>query len=41
MREHARLLDALAAGEASQAREAMADHIDNVLKNVLSRLLKR
>ena len=41
MREHARLLDALAAGDASQARDAMADHIDNVLKNVLSRLLER
>jgi len=41
MREHARLLDALAAGDASQARDAMADHIDNVLKNVLSRLLGR
>jgi DNA-binding GntR family transcriptional regulator len=41
MREHARLLDALAACDASQAREAMAEHIDNVLKNVLSRLLKR
>jgi DNA-binding GntR family transcriptional regulator len=41
MREHARLIDALAAGDAAQAREAMAEHIDNVLKNVLSRLLKR
>jgi DNA-binding GntR family transcriptional regulator len=41
MREHARLLDALAAGDALQARDAMADHIDNVLKNILSRLLER
>ncbi len=39
--EHVRLLDALAEGDASRAREAMADHLDNVLKNVLSRLLKR
>jgi DNA-binding GntR family transcriptional regulator len=41
IKEHARLLDALAEGDAAQAREAMADHIDNVLKNVLSRLLQR
>jgi DNA-binding GntR family transcriptional regulator len=39
--EHARLLDALAAGDAARARDAMADHLDNVLKNVLSRLFKR
>jgi DNA-binding GntR family transcriptional regulator len=39
--EHARLLDALADGDAARAREAMADHLDNVRKNVLSRLFER
>jgi DNA-binding GntR family transcriptional regulator len=41
IKEHARLLDALAEGDAAEARDAMADHIDTVLKNVLSRLLTR
>jgi DNA-binding GntR family transcriptional regulator len=41
IRDHARLIDALADGDAAKAREAMADHIDDVLNNVLSRLLKR
>ncbi|MET0220845.1 MAG: GntR family transcriptional regulator [Tardiphaga sp.] len=41
VKEHVRLLDALAAGDAAAARDAMTDHIDNVLKNVFSRLLKR
>jgi DNA-binding GntR family transcriptional regulator len=41
IKEHMRLLDALAAGDAEQARAAMADHIDNVLKKVFSRLLQR
>jgi DNA-binding GntR family transcriptional regulator len=41
IRGHARLIDALADGDAAKAREAMADHVDDVLKNVLSRLLKR
>ena len=41
IKEHTRLLDALANGDAVEARDAMADHIDTVLKNVLSRLLKR
>jgi DNA-binding GntR family transcriptional regulator len=41
IRDHARLIDALADGDVAAARDAMADHIDDVLKNVLSRLLKR
>lgn len=41
VKEHTRMLDALAAGDAAEAREAMSDHIDNILKNVFSRLLKR
>jgi DNA-binding GntR family transcriptional regulator len=41
VKEHTRLLDALAARDGTEARDAMADHIDNILKNVFSRLLKR
>jgi DNA-binding GntR family transcriptional regulator len=39
--EHMELLDALARGDAERARQVMAEHLDNVQKNVLSRLLKR
>jgi DNA-binding GntR family transcriptional regulator len=41
IQEHARLLETLASGDAAQARAAMSDHLDTVLNNVLSRLLKR
>jgi DNA-binding GntR family transcriptional regulator len=39
--EHMELLDALERGDAERARQVMAEHLDNVQKNVLSRLLKR
>jgi len=39
--EHLRLLDAVAAGDKTHAREAMAEHLDHVLNNILSRLMKR
>ncbi|MDX3904709.1 MAG: GntR family transcriptional regulator [Pigmentiphaga sp.] len=39
--QHLALLDALAAGDSAGARQAMADHLDKTLANVLSRLLKR
>lgn len=39
--QHLTLLDALAKGDATRASEAMADHLDKTLANVLSRLLKR
>jgi DNA-binding GntR family transcriptional regulator len=39
--EHMELLDALERGDAERARHVMAEHLDNVQKNVLSRLLKR
>lgn len=39
--QHLTLLDALAKGDAKRASEAMADHLDKTLANVLSRLLKR
>lgn len=39
--EHLRLLDAVAMGDKARAREAMAEHLDHVLDNILSRLMKR
>lgn len=39
--EHLRLLDAVATGDKARAREAMAEHLDHVLDNILSRLMKR
>ncbi|GAA4339375.1 GntR family transcriptional regulator [Pigmentiphaga soli] len=39
--EHLALLDALATGEPEPARATMAQHLDNVLDNILSRLLRR
>lgn len=39
--QHLALLEALSAGDAARARQAMADHLDKTLANVLSRLLKR
>ena len=39
--EHIELADALAAGDAERSRAAMSSHLDNVLNNILSRLLRR
>lgn len=39
--QHLALLDALSAGDSAGARQAMAEHLDKTLANVLSRLLKR
>ena len=39
--EHLGLIDALIAGDAALARAAMAAHLDNVMNNILSRLLRR
>jgi DNA-binding GntR family transcriptional regulator len=39
--EHLDIIDALAEGDAAKARSTMAAHLDNVLTNILSHLLKR